>query len=173
MSKKKFADNFLAMKAVYSRDRVSGREARSSARHAVAVSIDPESEVQRMPTQKRGRNVLLPRASGQARRDSGRSHPKMPLRRLPKPRKEQRGLLLPIWLWDALSKDAEFVKDAYKQLGLKESVSRNDMIEFYLLWAHREFWAERGGPPTTERDRQEKVSRHAAELAEELKKGEQ
>lgn len=68
--------------------------------------------------------------------------------------------------WDRLGETAQFHEDVFRAMDLKESVSRNDLIEDFLEWAEGVYWQRVGGRPTSATDRARKV----ALLAELLRK---
>jgi hypothetical protein len=88
---------------------------------------------------------------------------------LPKPKREERRVFLPKELWKRLDDCAEFHQEAFDVLGAKESVSRNDIIEVFMGWAIKAYWADRGGYPENARDRAEK----ARAFAESMRKTDQ
>lgn len=67
-------------------------------------------------------------------------------------------------LWDDLAKTAKFHDEVFQAIEAEEKVSRNDLIESFLEWALEEYWTDKGGWPMSDRDRKEKVSRHAEKL---------
>lgn len=67
-------------------------------------------------------------------------------------------------LWKELSEAAEFHTETFASLGAKETVSRNDFIEWLATWALGFYWEDKGGKPTGPEDRARKVKRHAERL---------
>lgn len=88
---------------------------------------------------------------------------------LPKRKREERRVFLEPELWRELDHIAEFHTEVFSAMGADEKVSRNDVIAAFLQWAVDAYWQERGGRPTSDRDRTEKVRRHAEQLKRELK----
>lgn len=84
----------------------------------------------------------------------------------PPPRDETiaRSVYLSPQLWDALKKTADFHTRFFKARGLDQVASRNDMIDSFLRWAVEEYWIDKGGEPTSEREMDEKADRHAEKM---------
>jgi hypothetical protein len=90
---------------------------------------------------------------------------------LPKTPKVERRVFLEKAFWDQLSEAAEFHTDAFRAIergkdekAIEETVSRNDLIERFLIWALDQFWAAKGGEPKDAADREKKVKAFAREL---------
>lgn len=83
---------------------------------------------------------------------------------VPVPRDEKRVFLAPE-KWLAIDDVAAFHDEAYELLKIKQSVSRNDVVERFVDWALEQFWEAKGGRPKTAAERKKKV----AEFAEEMK----
>lgn len=79
----------------------------------------------------------------------------------PTSRRIERRVFLEPELFEELSECAEFQQTVFKAMGVEESVSRNDMIAAFLAWAVTEFWAERGGKPTSKSDLEAKAKKQA------------
>ena len=67
-------------------------------------------------------------------------------------------------LWAALTDTAAFATEAFAATGKPEIVSRNDLIEELLIWGLDAYWEDKGGRPTTPKERAEKVAKLAARL---------
>ena len=65
---------------------------------------------------------------------------------------------------------AQFHTEVFKEMGAEERVSRNDVANAFLRWALDSYWAEKGGHPTSPRDRAEKAKSFAAILKKSLPK---
>lgn len=91
-----------------------------------------------------------------------------PLVRGPKlvpPEELQRGTVyLPPEYWAQLDSVAKFHTKVYGALGAKGKVSRNDVIASFLEWALDEYWADKGGQPTTDAEADSKARAHAEAL---------
>lgn len=83
---------------------------------------------------------------------------------LPKKKTVARQVFLEPERWTELADAASFHTQVFEEMGADERVSRNDLIDSFLGWALAEYWKDKGGRPTSERDRAEKVKRHAEAL---------
>jgi hypothetical protein len=67
--------------------------------------------------------------------------------------------------WAELTEDAKFHEDAFRLIDANDSVSRNNVIDTYLHWAHAAYYRQIGGKPAADgSDRKEKLERMAALL---------
>lgn len=85
-------------------------------------------------------------------------------RLLPKKKTISRQVFLEPEMWEELKDTAKFHSDVFDAMEASETVSRNDLIESFLRWALDAYWEDKGGRPTSEKDRNEKVKRHAEAL---------
>jgi hypothetical protein len=90
---------------------------------------------------------------------------------LPRTPKVERRVFLEKALWEKLTEAAEFHTDAFKSIErskdekpIEETVSRNDLVERFLVWALDQFWVAKGGEPKDAADREKKVKAFAKEL---------
>jgi hypothetical protein len=83
---------------------------------------------------------------------------------LPQKATVSRQVFLTEEMWDELKEAARFHGDVFKRMGSSEGVSRNDLIDSFLHWALDSYWEDKGGRPTSEKDWDEKVDRHAEAL---------
>lgn len=70
-------------------------------------------------------------------------------------------------LWDELAEAAQFETEVWALAKFDKVVSRNDLIEKYLLWALKEYWEEKDGKPTSREDRASKAKAAAEALRRE------
>jgi len=85
--------------------------------------------------------------------------PSVPLKS--KPKTTDRRVFLTPEVWADLTATAKFHTLAFKEMGHKQSVSRNDVIESFVGWALEEFWRDKGGRPANEKEALEKARRWA------------
>jgi hypothetical protein len=86
---------------------------------------------------------------------------------LPVERDEKRVFLKPA-MWRDLEDTAAFHSEAYSEMGIKGTVSRNDLVEGFLDWALESFWKDKNGRPKNAADRKKKVAAFADQLKAKL-----
>jgi hypothetical protein len=119
------------------------------------VEMHSEAGIGRLP------GMTKPRSAG-TKRSPDVSGPKL----LPKKKTISRQVFLEPEMWAELSDAANFHSEVFEVMGAGEKVSRNDVIASFLRWALDSYWEDKGGRPTTVKDRQAKVDRHAAALSD-------
>ena len=72
-------------------------------------------------------------------------------------------------VWAEMKEVAEFHTQVFEKMGARDKVSRTDLVDSFLRWACDEYWADKGGKPTSAADREKKVAAHAEKLKAEQK----
>lgn len=97
------------------------------------------------------------------------------MRRMPGPdldptsKRLERRVFLEADLWERLTNCSEFHQRVFDHLGVKETVSRNDIIASFLDWAEQAYWDDKGGKPTSKTDFEAKAKRHAEKKRQQMK----
>lgn len=65
---------------------------------------------------------------------------------------------------EQLDDAAAFHTEVFKAMGETEKVSRTDILNAFLKWALDAYWQEKGGRPTSAKDRADKAKKHAEAL---------
>lgn len=108
---------------------------------------------------------LLPKAR---KRLSAVSDPNAP-RPLPKPVTVSRQVFLTPEKWAELARAAEVHTATFAALGIKQTVSRNDIISTFIEWALQAYWKDVGGNPSDE-DWDQVIQQYADKLKKVLPK---
>lgn len=87
----------------------------------------------------------------------------------PKKKREERRVFLEPSQWADLTDAADVHTEAFRAMGVEETVSRNDLLEGFLTWAADVFWAEHGGRPSTKAERERVVASLVSKLKAESK----
>lgn len=67
-------------------------------------------------------------------------------------------------IWKELDEAALFQTIAFELMGEAEKVSRNDVIIAFARWALDNYWADKGGRPTSTDDRLKKARKYVEAL---------
>jgi hypothetical protein len=84
------------------------------------------------------------------------------------PLKKERRVFAPPEMWESVDEAAAFHSDAYKELGIKETLPSNELAVELLTWALDLFWKDKGGRPKNATDRAKKVVAFAETLKADL-----
>lgn len=84
-----------------------------------------------------------------------------PPRRLPQENPVARQVVATAELWEEMTEVAQFQVEAFRLMGSKEPVYRNDMAVTFLTWGMAAFWEDVGGRPSSKQEWAEKVKKLA------------
>lgn len=83
---------------------------------------------------------------------------------MPKKKRQEQRVFMPRKKWEGLTEIARFQQEAFDLIGEEQSVSRNDVVEGFLTWAMKAFWADKSGRPASDKEWNEKVKRFSEYL---------